>query len=294
MSEDWEQHRAFLAVLREGSLSGAARALDIAQPTVRRRIADLENRLGIALFTRAPDGLVPTDAALRLREHAEAMELAAAAFARGATHSDGIAGIVRVSASDIIAIEVLPPIFAELRRRHPALVIALSPSNRNEDLLHREADVAVRMVRPEQNALVARRIGSVELGLHVRADLMAGRALPETLAEIREIGLIGVERDNAVLRAARADGLDIGLDGFCFRSDNDLAHLAAIRAGIGVGVCQVPIAMRDPRLMRVVPAFAYPLEVWVAMHEDVRGSAPVRAVFDALAAGLSAYLAPAG
>ncbi len=294
MSEDWEQHRAFLAVLREGSLSGAARALAVAQPTVRRRIAELESGLGIALFTRAPDGLVPTDAALRLREHAEAMELAAAAFARGATQSEGIAGIVRVSASEIIAIEVLPPILAELRRRHPALVIALSPSNRNEDLLHREADVAVRMVRPEQNALVAKRIGSVELGLHVRADLIAGKALPETLTEVRAIGLIGVERDNAVLRAMRAGGLDIGLDGFCFRSDSDLAHLAAIRAGIGIGVCQVPLAARDPQLVRLVPnTFLHALEVWVAMHEDVRGSAPVRAAFDALAEGLSAYLAPA-
>jgi DNA-binding transcriptional LysR family regulator len=294
MSEDWEQHRAFLAVLREGSLSGAARALIVAQPTVRRRIAELETRLGVALFTRAPDGLVPTDAALRLREHAEAMDLAAAAFARGATQSDGVAGIVRISASEIIAIEVLPPILAELRRRHPALVVALSPSNRNEDLLHREADVAIRMVRPEQNALVARRIGSVELGLHVRTDLMAGRVLPETLTEIRAIGLIGVERDNAVIRAMRAGGLDIGLDGFCFRSDSDLAHIAAIRAGIGIGVCQVPLAARDPRLMRVVPAFSYPLEMWVAMHEDMRGSAPVRAVFDALAEGLGAYLAPTG
>jgi DNA-binding transcriptional LysR family regulator len=123
---------------------------------------------------------------------------------------------------------------------------------------------------------------------------MAGRAFPETLAEIRAIGLIGVERDNAVIRAMGAGGLDIGLDGFCFRSDSDLAHIAAIRAGIGIGVCQVPLAARDPALIRLVPAFSYPLEVWVAMHEDVRGSAPVRAVFDALAEGLGAYLATAG
>lgn len=292
MSDDWERHRAFLAVLREGSLSGAARALALAQPTVRRRIAELEDGLGIALFTRAPDGLVPTDATIRLREHAEAMELAAAAFARAATRSDGIAGIVRVSASEVIAVEVLPPILAGLRRRHPALIIAVSPSNRTEDLLHREADVAIRMVRPEQNALVARRIGSVELGLHGRAELIAGRTPPETLSDIREIGLIGVERDSPVLRAMRAGGLDIGLDGFCFRSDSDLAHLAAIRAGIGIGVCQVPIAARDARLIRMMPSFTYPLDVWVAMHEDVRGSAPVRAVFDSLAEGVGAYLAP--
>jgi DNA-binding transcriptional LysR family regulator len=135
MSDDWERHRVFLAVLREKSLSGAARRLALAQPTVRRRIADLEAGLGVALFTRAPDGLVPTEAALGLRQHAEAMEIAAAAFARGATQGSEVAGLVRVSASEVISVEVLPTILADLRRRHPRLVVALGPNNRNEDLL---------------------------------------------------------------------------------------------------------------------------------------------------------------
>src|ERR1700755_1096356 len=109
MSDDWERHRTFLAVLREGSLSGAARRLGLAQPTVRGRIADLEQGLGVALFTRAPDGLVPTQAALGLRQHCDGVEIAAAAFARGATQGSEVEGLVRVSASDMIAVEVLPP-----------------------------------------------------------------------------------------------------------------------------------------------------------------------------------------
>ncbi|MGN6819770.1 MAG: LysR family transcriptional regulator [Sphingomonas sp.] len=291
MSDDWERHRAFLAVLREGSLSGGARRLGLAQPTVRRRIAELERAIGVALFTRAPDGLVPTDAALALRQHAEAMEIAAAAFARGATQGGEVAGLVRVSASDVIAVEVLPPMIAQLRRRNPRLVVALSPTNRAEDLLRREADVAVRMVRPQQEALVAQRIGTIELGLHAHADLLAGRPLPTTVEEAIALGLIGVESDNDVVRALRAHGIPFRVEDFAFRSDSDLAHMAAIRAGVGVGLCQVALARRYPQLVRLLAdRISFPLHTWVVMHEDLRASAPVRAVFDALVAGLRDYL----
>ena len=291
MTADWEAHRAFLAVLREGSLSGAARRLGLAQPTVRGRIADLEAGLGVALFTRAPDGLVPTDAALGLRQHAEAMEIAAAAFARAATQGSEVAGLVRVSASDVIAVEVLPPILAKLRCRHPRLVVALSPNNRAEDLLRREADVAVRMVRPQQGALVARQIGAIELGLFAHENLLAGQPHPATIEQAAAIGMIGVETDNDVVRALRNAGIPLLDADFAFRSDSDLAHVAAVRAGVGVGLCQVPLARRDPKLVRLLPdRISFPLHTWVVMHEDLRTSAPVRAVFDALVAGLQAYL----
>src|SRR6187551_3318316 len=147
MSIDWERQRAFLAVLSEGSLSAAARTLCVAQPTVRRRIEELEGALGVPLFTRSSGGLQPTEAALGLRDHAEAMALAADAFVRaGSAGAKEIAGSVRISASEVIAVEVLPPMLATLRTAHPRLVFELSPSNRNEDLLRREADIAIRMV----------------------------------------------------------------------------------------------------------------------------------------------------
>ncbi|TGX52603.1 LysR family transcriptional regulator [Sphingomonas gei] len=288
---DWERQRAFLAVISEGSLSAAARRIGVAQPTVRRRIEELETEIGTPLFTRSPSGLLPTAQAEALAEHVRAMALAAEAFVRSASaEAREIAGRVRITASDVVAIEVLPPILAALSRRYPALVIALSPSNRNEDVLRREADIAVRMVPPQQEALVAQRIGAIPLGMHAHADYLAARGTPRSLDEARGHVLIGVEHDTPALRMLQADGLPIGRDDFAFRSDSDLAQLAAIRAGIGIGFCQVPLAARDG-LVRLLPdAFAYDLETWVVCHEDLRNVARVRAVFDALVAGLREYI----
>ncbi|WCM26573.1 LysR family transcriptional regulator [Sphingomonas sp. QA11] len=291
MSIDWERQRAFLAVLREGSLSAAARALSVAQPTVRRRIEELEASLGTPLFTRSSGGLNATEAALALRDHAEAMAMAADAFVRaGSAGAREIAGTVRISASEVVAVEVLPPMLAALRRLHPALVIELSPSNRNEDMLRREADIAIRMVRPTQNALVARRIGAVPLGLHARADYLAAHGTPKTFEEVLALGIIGVEHDNAVLRALQTR-YAISFADFIFRTDSDLAQVAAIRAGIGIGICQVPLAARDPALVRLLPdTFNIDLDTWVVMHEDMRGVARIKTTFDYLAGGLTDYL----
>ena len=289
---DWERQRAFLAVMSEGSLSAAARRLAIAQPTVRRRIEELEAQLGAPLFTRSPSGLLPTDRAHVLKEHAQAMAMAADAFVRSASaDAHEVAGTVRISASDVIATEVLPAILADLMRAHPALVIELSPSNRNEDLLRREADVAVRMVPPQQEALVARRIGAVLLGLHAHPDYLAYAGTPATLADLPAHRLIGVERDTPVLRMLQDMGFQIGLEDFAFRSDSDLAQLAAVRAGLGIGFCQTGLAKRAGLVRLFADALVFELDTWVVCHEDLRNVARVRAVFDALVAGLSAYIA---
>jgi len=292
ITDDWERQRAYLAVLKEGSLSGAARALGLAQPTVRRRIEELEAALRTPLFTRSPGGLIATERGLQLREHAEAMAMAADAFMRSASAgADEVAGTVRISASEIIAVEVLPPILTALREKHPRLVVALSPTNRNEDVLRREADIAVRMVRPRQEALVARWVGSIPLGLHAHRSYLAAHGAPATLDEIGEHALIGVESDSPVLRAVQDQGFAVGLDDFGFRSDHDLAQLAAIRAGMGIGFCQVPLAARDRNLVRLFPdALQMDLDTWVVAHEDQRGVARIRTAFIALVEGLSAYL----
>ncbi|TGP40083.1 LysR family transcriptional regulator, partial [bacterium M00.F.Ca.ET.228.01.1.1] len=167
----WELYRTFLAVLREGSLSGAARALGITQPTVGRHVEALERALAVGLFTRSQNGLQPTDVALALQSHAEAMHSTAASLKRAASgHAGddgaGVQGVVRVSASEVVGVEVLPPVIAALRERHPRLIVELVLSNRVQDLLRREVDIAVRMVRPRQTQLVARRVGVIEVGLH--------------------------------------------------------------------------------------------------------------------------------
>jgi DNA-binding transcriptional LysR family regulator len=292
----WDLYRSFLAVLREGSLSGAARALGLAQPTVGRHVEALEQALGLALFTRSGQGLAPTEAALELRPHAEALAASAAALLRAASGqgSSGTRGTVRVTASEVVGAEVLTPILARLRRENPGLVVELALSNRTEDLLRRDADIAVRMVRPAQGALVARRLGVVELGLHAHRLYLDRCGAPVVLDDLRAHALIGFDCESAFTRGLRARGVALHRGMFALRTDSDLAQLAAVRAGFGIGVCQVGLARRDPSLVRVLPdAFSIGLETWLAMHEDLRASRRCRAASDALAAGLADYAASA-
>ena len=290
---EWELYRSFLGVLGTGSLSGAARQLGVAQPTVGRHIAALEAALGLLLFTRSQNGLLATDAALALRPHAEAMQSAAAALERAAASvGDGVRGVVRITASDVVGVEVLPPILRGLHERYPALKIELVLSNDMQDLLQREADIAVRMAPPRQDQLVARRIGAIELGLHASPDYVARHGLPDTVEALERHAVIGYDRVTPYVRGALARLPVFDRERFAFRTDGDLAHLALIRAGAGIGFCQVPLARRAPALQRVLAgAFTLQLDTWVAMHEDLRNSPRCRAAFDALAEGLSAYVA---
>lgn len=287
---NWDLYRTFLAVLREGSLSGAARMLALTQPSVSRHIDALEDALGKRLFLRTQRGLAPTDAALALQPYAESLALTSAALLRAASGGAGraVTGTVRVSASEVVGVEHLPPILTDLRRRHPGLTVELALSNAVDDLLQREADIAVRMVEPEQQTLVARRCGTVALGLHAHADYLARRGTPRALEDLSAHDLIGFDRETPVIRAYLARFPLLARRDFALRADSDLAQLAFIRAGFGIGVCQVPVAERDPALVRVLPDdFAMNLGVWIVMHEDLRTSARCRAVFDALAQGLA-------
>jgi DNA-binding transcriptional LysR family regulator len=291
-SPDWSLYRSFLSVLRTGSLSAAARDEGLTQPTVGRHVDALEKALGVSLFTRSQHGLTPTEAALELQPYAESLEATAAALVRAAVGRAGTRGTVRITASEVIGAEVLPPILTRLHAAHPGITLELVLSNRTEDLLQREADIAVRMVRPTQQALLARHVGDTELGLHARRDYLERRGVPSSLAELREHTLIGFDHENAFIRSVRAGGFPVERGMFALRSDSDLALLAALRAGFGIGVCQVGLARRSTDLVRVMAkSFLFKLEVWIVMHSDLRSSARCRVVADALAAGLSAYCA---
>jgi DNA-binding transcriptional LysR family regulator len=293
MTPSWDHFRSFLAVLGDGSLSGAARSLRLTQPTIGRHIDELEQSLGVVLFTRSRAGLTPTEAALELRPHAATMAAAADALVRAASgEAEEDRGTVRLTASEIVGVEILPPLLASFQERHPRIAIELVVSNRNEDLLGREADIAVRMIRPTQTALLARRIGAVELGLHAHRRYLERRGTPETLADMANHALIGFDRETASVRAMQKLGLPLTREMFSIRTDSDTAQLAAIRAGLGIGVCQSPLAALNPDLVRLVPRdFAYPLDCWVAMHEDLRTVRRMRLAFDHLVAGLGAYVA---
>ncbi|WP_374485864.1 LysR family transcriptional regulator [Zoogloea sp.] len=288
---DWDLYRSFLHVLREGSLSGAARALGTTQPTIGRRLEALEAALGCTLFIRTPTGLQATDTARRLAAPAEAMAAQAGALRRAASAGqDEIAGTVRLTASETIGGEVLPPILAELQAAHPAIRIELALTKRNEDLLQREADIAVRMVRPSQEALVARRIGTLVIGLYAHRRYAERRGLPSVIDELDGHALIGFDRDAGALRALQQSGLPLTPEGFAFRCDSEHAQHAALLAGLGIGACQSGIAARHPALLPVLPGqVRFELEMWLAMHEDLRNEPRIRRVFDFLADGLERY-----
>jgi DNA-binding transcriptional LysR family regulator len=291
LAPDWHLFRAFLAVVREGSLSSAARVLGTTQPTMGRQIAALERSLGVKLFTRSLDGLAPTDAGMRLIPSAEAMAAAAEAARRSASGEiEEERGTVRITASEVVGGEVLPPILADFHAMNPRISVEVALSNRNEDLLRGDADIAVRMVRPTQDALVAKRIGRIDVGLYGHRRYLKGRAMPQRLDDLRRHALIGPDRDQAYARLLERLGVPFGRELFAFRSDSDLAQLAALRAGFGIGASQLGIARREKNLVPVLHSvLVIPMDCWLVMHRDLRTSRRIRLLFDHLAIRLADY-----
>lgn len=290
----WDLYRTLLAVLDEGSLSGAARSLGLTQPTIGRHVDALERAFGQTLFTRSPAGLMPTEAALALRGAAASMKSHAAALERGAPDDggNGVNGTVRISASEVVAVEVLPAALAKLRREHPGLVIELEPSNRVQDLLQREADVAVRMMAPTQEALIARRVGDVRLGLFAHRDYLQSHGMPATAEELAGHSLIGFDVGAPYVRAAIRAEPEWRRERFALRTDSDLAQLALLRAGCGIAPAQVAWARRDPALVPVLAErFGIAIPTWITMHEGLRASRRCQVVFDALVRCLRDYTA---
>lgn len=286
----WDLYRTFLSVLNAQSLSGAARSLGLTQPTVGRHISELESSLGLALFTRSQTGLQPTDAALDLRSQLEEMQHAAASIERSAHGHNRVRGAVRISASEVVGVEVLPPILAPLRAKYPELVIELVLSDAVQDLLGREVDMAVRMTQPQQDLLLAQRVGEVALGFYAHKDYLAARGEPKKLADLADHSLVGFDLETPFLRAAGAKLGGWKREGFAYRCDSNLAQMALVRAGAGIGGYQVGLAARDLNLVRVLEKELHmTMSTWVTMHSDLRHSARCKTVFDVLVGGLKAF-----
>jgi len=285
-------------VLEAGSFSAAARIRRLTQPTLGRHIDQLERQLGAPLFLRSPRGLQPTDLALAFRPHLADMAAAAAAAGRDASGvASGEGGVVRLAASEVIGVEVLPDILASFRRANPGVDVELTLSNKNEDLTRRDADVAVRMARPTQNSLVAKKVGDLHLGFHATPEYLERHGVPKDFDELQKHTLIGFDRtypemvDNLSIGAL---GRPVSRDLFAYRTDNDVAQLAAIRAGVGIGVCQRQIAHKSGLVAVAPELFGFTLPIWICMHETLRGSPRMRLMFDHLAKEFAAYAAEVG
>lgn len=281
---DWALWQSFLAVANTGSLSAAARTLGMTQPTLGRHIDLLEAKLGRALFVRTPHGLSLTDTAAMMVTEAQAMQMTADSLARlGATAPETGNGTVRIAASHVVGTEVLPIALSPLLRDYPGLSVELALSNESADLMRREADMAVRMVRPSQGTLVARRLGDLPLGLFAHRNYLDRVGRPTKLEELKRHTMIGPDRDAAGLSGLDAFGKALGRMDLRLRADSEAAQIASVRAGLGVGVLQRGVAARDGMLEPVLAeAVRWTLDAWLVLHDDLRKLPMIRLVADHL------------
>ena len=287
-SPDWDLFQSLHAVLAGGSLSAAAKLRGLTQPTVGRHIDQLERNLGGPLFLRSPRGLQATELALALKPHLDDMSAAAQTAVRDAAGAaDGSTGVVRVTASEVVGVEVLPSILASFREKHPDIDIEVVLSNRNEDLTRRDADIAVRMSRPTQNTLVAKKVGSVGFGFYAAPSYLKRRDAPTSWEELEGHPIIGYDTRPPTMPAGVDFDRPVSREIFALRTDNDVAQIAALRAGFGIGVTQHGVARRSGLVAIMPGALSFRLEIWVCMHENLKTSRRMRLMFDHQAAGLA-------
>ncbi len=289
---DWSLIRSFLAALEAGSLLGAARVLNTSQPTVGRHIAELESQLGLVLFERTGRGLVPTANALQLADAARAMEAGALQLARSVSGTQArVGGTVRITASQPVACYLMPSVLADMRRAIPDIQVELEASNAVSNLLRREADIALRMVRPDQASLVAKRLGLVTLGAYASKTYIARRGAPRQPTDLFKHELIGYDKIDDIVRGFRAYDQAIAREAFALRSDDLIVHWQALRAGLGIGFVANYLGQSDPDVQRVLPGMELPsLPMWLTVHREIRTSQRIRAVYDFLAKALPPLL----
>ena len=285
---DWSLARTFLAALESGSLLGAAKRLGSSQPTVGRQISELESQLGVALFERTGRGLIPTRNALELATSARTMEAAALQLARsGSGAQKQVSGTVRITASQPVACYLLPMVLGDMRRALPDIQVEVESSNLVSNLLRREADIALRMVRPEQTNLVAKKIGAVRVGTYASRDYLTRRGTPKQPMDLIGHDLIGYDKGEDIIRGFRAFGQSISREAFAFRTDDLIVQWQAARAGLGIGFFATYLARTDPDVLTILPTMTLPeLPMWLTVHREIRTSQRIRAAFDFLASAL--------
>lgn len=288
---DWTLAQTFLAVAEHGSHSAAARALGLTQPTVGRHIKALEDQLAITLFRREPKGMALTQAGAALVEPATAMRRAAGAFeVAAAGRSENLGGTVRLTASIYMSHHVLPPIIAEAREAYPEIAIELVATDATENLLFREADIAIRMFEPTQLDTITRHLGDIKLGLYAAKSYLDRHGRPATQDDLKAHAFVGYDRNDAILRGFRDAGFPVDRDYFRTRCDHQTTYWELVRAGCGLGFAQRRTAEADPGIEEIRIDMPVPdLPLWLTTHEAMRATPRIRRIWDLLADRLSAY-----
>ena len=281
---DWNQVRAFLATVEEGTLSGAARALGQSQPTMGRQVAALEEALGVVLFERVGRSLVLTPVGHDLLEHVRAMGDAAGRIAMVASgRSQGVDGTVSITASDVVSVHILPPIVAELREVAPGIAIEIVASNEIRDLQRREADIAIRHMRPEQPDLIARSLGEASAHLYAASSYLDRMGRPEKPEDIARHIFVGYEHNERLVEGLNAIGIPMTEEIIRVTSGNGVVVWEMVRQGLGISAMSDDVAALTPGVERVLPGqgtLRFP--IWLTAHRELHKSRRVRLVFDLL------------
>ena len=286
---DWNRARAFLVTAEEGSLSAAARALKMTQPTLGRQVTALEKELGVALFERGGRGLELTPSGLDLLEHVRAMGDAASRFSLTASgQSTSIEGSICITATEVGAAFVLPPILAKLRQLEPGIEIELIASNSTSDLKRREADIAVRAFRPTQSDLIARRVRGANFHLYASSDCLRRIGNPTSPEGFGDAEFIGIDRTKLLVDALRERGFPLTLRNFPIITEQHLVLWELVKHGLGIGFMVEDVGDAEPLVERVLPGLdPFPIEIWLVAHRELKTSRRVRTVFDFLISELS-------
>jgi DNA-binding transcriptional LysR family regulator len=286
---DWNRARAFLVTAEEGSLSAAARVLDMTQPTVGRQVSALEGELGISLFERTNSGLVLTQSGADLMAQVKAMGDAATNLSLLASgHADTVEGSVCISATEMISAFVLPPIIEKLRDKWPKVEVEIISSSDTSDLSRREADIAIRNYRPTQQDLIAKRVQNTLGHLYASIGYIQKLEHRQSPQDLNDAVFLGVDRSNSVISYLNKFGFNLTSGNFPIIVANHLVQWEMVKHGTGIGFMMANIGDAEPLVERVLPSFkAFEKETWLVAHRELKTSRRLRVVFDYLAAALS-------
>ncbi|MEO1504328.1 MAG: LysR family transcriptional regulator [Pseudomonadota bacterium] len=290
ISFDWNQVRAFLAVAEEGSFSGAARALKSTQPTIGRQISALEASLGVTLVERSVRGLTLTQTGRELLDHVRAMAEAATLISLSADgRSQEVTGEVTVTATDLLSAAILPAILEPLRLKAPGVRVRLVCSNDLSNLLEREADIAIRHVRPDQPELIARHVGDFRASLYAATSYLERAGRPRTPREVADHAFVGNADPERLIAPLHNQGIPVRPENFVMSTENGVVAWELVKHGYGVSMQPEPLAEAEPGIEKVLSGLPSPeFPIWLATHRELRTNRRIRIVFDILAAGLAA------
>lgn len=287
---DWSLALSFLATAETGSFSAAARQLKLTQPTLGRQVAALEAELGVVLFERGGRTPVLTDAGIEIREHVQAMAEAAERVALAASgQSQSIEGKVCITASDLMAAYVLPPILDGLRVEAPGIEIEIVASSAMQDLRKREADIALRHIRPEQPDLIAKLVRETTAHLYASTEFLDRHGRPTTPQEVNNLPFVGVDEPERLLPHLNAMGLSLTRKSFRYHTESGAVMWELVKQGLGITVMTREMADMTPEVEMVWPGFGpIPIPIWLVTHSELNSNRRIRLVFDRLAEGLAA------